>query len=258
MTVYTVFAKASNDHRVRCADMTWDAARNGSGSFNLGTGATDIIGNGFFSGTTYISYQQFMEFDLSAIPSGEHADAFLSISTTSTALESGEYIEAAEYAHSGSAETGNFRTTAQLGALTLFGSLEGTGSTGVVEISSDQSTLSRSSSYRIIVYGRRQRTNTAPTAETGSGSDYVAVYTASSGGTSNDPYIEIDYDPTTTATVTALSNLITAQTVGVSLAKVVTVTALQNLITPQAVAVVHQAAASGGTGGLNMGMSLGF
>lgn len=177
MTTYTIYS-ASNDHGVNCGPGTYANARAGTASKS--DTATGLEVGQTLVTTNYYCRQAFMSFDTSVVPVGAPTSVTLTI--TCSLDNSSTLINVGERSWSGG--TGDFVAGADLSTITDFSSL--TISSSGVKTFTGPSNVARSSAYKLMFWGNKQETNTAPT-----GREAISITSSEATGTADDPYLAI-------------------------------------------------------------------
>lgn len=179
MTIYTIYAN-TNDHYVDSSNNTYSTARAGSGLVDDTSGAYMYAGQDYDAPTYYVK-QAFLSFDTSAVISGQPASLSLTIYVQFNDNPATYDVDIVNW----TAGTGSFVAGTSLSAQSEFGTatLTGTGD----KVFSSTTNPARSSTYKLMIYGHRQETNSAPT-----GIEYIRFRSADWVGTATDPYLTID------------------------------------------------------------------
>lgn len=180
MTSYTIYAGTS-DHTVSCTSTNYATARAGTGSKTDDT--TGYLQPGQIkSGADYYCQQASLNFDTSAVPAGTPADVSLSLYVQALASGSDQF-KAGERTLGGG--TADFVAGASLGSLTLFGTLTSL-TASAYNVMSSSLNPARSATYGLILWGKKQQDNTAPTTD-----EAPYICSANFAGTAQDPKLTI-------------------------------------------------------------------
>lgn len=189
-TTYTLYAAAS-DNIVYTSSTTYANVTGGVSAKTLDTvtSATEYCGQ-YFASPNYGNYEYFGAFDTSGV-AGTITSVTLSLWGLGSALLQNFTLEARAYDWGAAVDTGDYRTSAQLGSCTLLATRSTSGYTNgaynVFTSTADFLTaINQSGITRIVVASDRFRTATTPT-----GSEYVWFASADTSGTANDPKLVI-------------------------------------------------------------------
>lgn len=194
-TVTTVFA-GTNDGRVQSGSTTYATARDGGGTVSVDTTSTGDIGAGqFFSSPNYTLWEYFPEFDTSSIGTDTVSSTVLGLYGIADSSSTDFSVTAWLYDWGGTVTTADWRTAAQLSALTevaTFATAGGWSSSGYNSFTETGTAFSDgingAGTTRIVVGSSRLESGTAPT-----GAEYVWWYFADQSGTTNDPKLTITH-----------------------------------------------------------------
>lgn len=194
MASYTFYA-ATGDGTLTSTAPSWSGCQNGGGAVD-DTSTTATLGQTFLDltavggGYMYTAYQYFLGFPTSSIPDDDTVTAATLSLWCESKVGGGEWsVEAVAYNWGGSLETGDWRTAAAYGALTVrasksvsalatgqYNALTSTSLASVVNTAGSTYLMACSSQFDGIAAG---------------GYDLATFATADQTGTANDPKLEV-------------------------------------------------------------------
>lgn len=202
MTVYTVYAATTDAQITSGPDSTYATARAGTALTRSPSSSTWAVGQAYLA-PNYTIYQGFASFNTSTIPTGVTNSVSLGFDLNSASPSSDVTIDAAESAWSGS--TADFVAGADLAALTDFGSITLNADTGAQSMSGPAD-VARTADYKLILFGKDQADNVAPT-----GFEAVIIKAAETSGTASDPRLTVDVSLTLSMTADTAAFTLTGQ-----------------------------------------------
>lgn len=205
-TVTTIFSATADGHAFS-SNATWAGARDGPATFTNATNTTTHVGADL-NGGLYDVYQTFLSFDTSSIPDGDTiATVALELNRTGlTAADGAASIEVRPYDWGAAIDTSDFRSMAQLNALTLLATSPSSdwGTSGYKAFTENgsnfRSAINKTGTTYLVLNHSFQTANTTPT-----GVNLFSFNAADASGTTIDPKITITHESPvvpTTATLT--------------------------------------------------------
>lgn len=186
----TTINASANSGAIRSNDTVYATARAGSGTLTTITDVDARIGQSF-GAPNYFCWQQFLEFDLSALSGATITAAVLSVYVWAIDGTPGYVIEARARDYGGSITTGDFVAGASLSGLTSLATWTSAAPDSEYKAFTDVAMvgfLTPGAVNRIVLAGANQRTNSTP-----SGSEYITAYF--SNGAGFPPKLDITYTP---------------------------------------------------------------
>lgn len=182
MPTTVIYCDPIDDTLTSISSVSYSAAANGSGSLSSdGGGSLSLVTGQEFIGGEYRCYESFLQFDTSLIADG---DCSLTLAMDTDVTDTDFNFEVRSFDFGASITTADWRTPAQIAALTLAGSGSTAGWTSgtknfVVSFSPNATT-------KYLCVSDRQRSGTAPSGEE------VLLYKSSDvSGTTDDPKLTI-------------------------------------------------------------------
>ena len=167
-SVYAARILATGNTNLAATGTVYATVRQATTTTTIPGGTTISIGQGL-SGTSYSCSQFFLSIDTSALSAGQ-TTAYLYLNCTAAGLSAGgDVLEVRECS-----ATSNLIAGDSLAALTLLGSIPLPTAVNVVCIPLNITSLSRTSTTKVVIHSQRQRTASAP-ASTDVGAQFSSV-----------------------------------------------------------------------------------
>jgi hypothetical protein len=197
MTTTTIFGDAVDDY-VSNYSATYATARDGAGSFEpLNSAALDMFLGQVHGGGVYYCLEVFLGFDTSGIPDIDVVSAAVLSMYGLNDNDTGDVnnVTVRTYDWGSSVDTGDFRTAAQLNALTsvataAFGTFTASGYIDFISTGSMPAAINITGFTRFVLHGNRHAAGTAPSNDT---EEYWALYSSDNTGTTNDPKLVVTH-----------------------------------------------------------------
>lgn len=181
------------DGYVLCVSTTYANARDGTGSLvaEPDTELVGVAGQLKVSDVSWYCFQSLLVFDTSAVPDGATISSAL-LSVVAEGTNTTDIIEAFVYDWGTGVDTGDFRSGTALGSLTKVAELAATTLTDGTRYTFTDialaANINKSGMTRLLLAGKQQRTNTAPTG------DHLLRHKSSNvTGTASDPRLILTY-----------------------------------------------------------------
>lgn len=193
MTVTVVYSDLS-DKYIYCSNTDMQTAMDGGGSFSTSATTTSIYTGAFLSGATHIYMEGYFRFDTSAVGTDSVSDAVFSAISSANNTTIDVLLEFRALTWDGASGSGDWKTTAQLAALTRVASINTSvyvNSVTYIDHTSDAaftSEINGSGYTSIIGHFDGHATSTAAT-----GKSYFWYRSSDTTGTTQDPKLTITH-----------------------------------------------------------------